>query len=71
LNQLITPVYLGCYQAQTYFQGMYIELTGKLQEDLRRIHAIYHNPKQYHRTISLDRVDQTINLIRNLPKIIL
>jgi len=70
LNQRITPVYLGCYQIQEYFPDMYVELTGNLKEDLRRIESMYKNPNQYIRPISLDRVDQTINLIRNLPKLI-
>ena len=70
LNQQVTPVYLGCYQIQHYFPDMYVELTGAIKEDLRRIESIYQKPKSYIRPISLDRVDQTINLLRNMPAIL-
>lgn len=70
LNQQVIPVYLGCYKIHHYFPGMYVELTGNVKEDLRRIGAIYQNPKAHIRPISLERVDRTINLLRNIPTIL-
>jgi hypothetical protein len=67
LNRRITPIYLGCYQIQNYFPEMYIELTGNIREDMYKLENIYKNPEKYIRTISLEKVDQSINLIRNLP----
>jgi hypothetical protein len=67
LNHKITPLYLGCYHIHQYFPEMYIELTGNVREDIQMIENIYKNPENYIRTISLEKVDNTINLIRNLP----
>jgi hypothetical protein len=67
LNRMITPLYLGCYHIHQYFPEMYIELTGNVREDMILIEDIYKNPEKYIRTISFEKVDNTINLIRNLP----
>lgn len=67
LNQKITPLYLGCYHISNYLPEMYIELTGNVREDIIMIENIYKNPEKYTRSISLEKVDKTINLIRNLP----
>jgi hypothetical protein len=67
LNCMITPLYLGCYHIHQYFPEMYVELTGNVREDIMMIQNIHKNPEKYIRTISLEKVDNTINLIRNLP----
>jgi len=67
LNHMITPLYLGCYHIHQYFPEMYLELTGNVREDMIMIQNIHQNPEKYIRTISLEKVDNTINLIRNLP----
>jgi len=67
LNHNVTPLYLGCYHVHQYFPEMYLELTGSVREDMAMIENIYRNPEKYIRAISLEKVDKTINLIRNLP----
>ena len=67
LNRNITPLYLGCYHIHQYFPEMYLELSGNISEDMQMIENIYKTPDQYRRKISLEKVDNTINLIRNLP----
>jgi hypothetical protein len=67
LNRNVTPLYLGCYHIHQYFPGMYVELTGNVREDMLLIENIYKNSKKYIREISLEKVDNTINLIRKLP----
>lgn len=67
LNRNITPLYLGCYHIQNYFPEMFIQLTGNVREDMLLIENIYKTPEKYIRNINLEKVDSTINLIRNLP----
>lgn len=67
LNRNITPLYLGCYHIQNYFPEMFIQLTGNVREDMLLIENIYKTPEKYVQNITLEKVDKTINLIRNLP----
>lgn len=67
LNRNVTPLYLGCYNIHHYFPEMYLELTGNVREDMLLLQNIYKTPDKYRRKISLEKVDNTINLIRNLP----
>ena len=67
LNRKVTPVYLGCYNIDHYFPEMCIKLTGNIQEDMNLLVDIFQHSTKYFRENSLDKIDQSINLIRNLP----
>ena len=67
LNRKITPLYLGCFHIHHYFPEMYVALTGNVIDDMKLIENIYKSPETYIKQIALEKVDNTINLIRNLP----
>ena len=67
LNLNVTPLYLGCRHIEDYFPEMYLSLSGNIRDDMLMIENIYKNPSNYIKTINLEQVDKSINLIRNLP----
>jgi len=70
LLQKVTPIYLGCYEINSYFPEMYLSLSGDISKDMILLQNIYKNPEKYIRTIDLKKVDDKVNLIANLPHLL-
>ena len=66
----ITPIYLGCKNIASYFPNMYLTLSGDVQKDIELFHDIFYNPAKYIINIPTEKVNQTVDLILNLPKLL-
>ena len=66
----ITPIYLGCKNITSYFPNMYWALSGDVQKDMELFHDIFYNPAKYIIDIPTEKVNKTVDLILNLPKLL-
>jgi hypothetical protein len=66
----ITPIYLGCKNIASYFPNMYWALSGDIQKDIELLHDIFYNPAKYIINVPTIKVNQTVDLILNLPKLL-
>ena len=66
----ITPIYSGCINIASYFPNMYWSLSGDVQKDIQLLHDIFQNPAKYIINIPIEKVNEEMNLILNLPKLI-
>ena len=66
----ITPIYLGCKNIAAYFPNMYWALTGDVQKDIELFNDMFYNPAKYIINIPTEKVNQTVDLILNLPKLL-
>ena len=66
----ITPIYLGCKNIASYFPNMYWTLSGDVQKDIELFHDIFYNPAKYIIDIPTEKVNEKVDLILNLPKLL-
>jgi hypothetical protein len=57
------PIYLGC--KYNPFQET-IHLTGDLEKDIRLLATICKNPSQFNRPVDSDKVEEHVNLLKNM-----
>jgi len=65
----ITPIYYGCKNIGSYFPDMYLSLSGDVDQDIQLLHDIFKNPEKYILNIDVKKVNNTVDLITNLPKL--
>ena len=65
----VTPLYLGAKNIHNYFPNQYIKLSGNLDEDLKIIIDVSHNPSNYIKIINRQDMFNKMNLIPHLLKI--
>lgn len=66
----ITPIYSGCRNIASYFPNMYWSLSGDLQKDIQLLHDIFNDPAKYILNIPVEKVNEKVDLILNLPKLL-
>jgi hypothetical protein len=64
-----TPIYLGCYNIESYFPECYIHLTGYLEKDMELIRDIVAYPEKYRTINNVEQIFEKINLLKNLDTI--
>lgn len=73
LNPLLcetTPVYLGSPNIEDYFPNNVIELTGKLEEDMKLLLDICNYPQKYKKKIDVNKIKKTVSLLSNIDKLL-
>jgi len=65
----ITPIYIGCYNIDTYFPSSVIKLSGSIDKDMELIKDIIYFPEKYKKDINIEMVKNKTNLLKNLDKI--
>jgi hypothetical protein len=69
INPLLSgsiPVYLGCRNISTFFGDTPILLEGKVEDDIKLICDIVEQPGKYMRDIDVEKVEERVNLIKNI-----
>jgi hypothetical protein len=61
-----TPIYLGARECESLFPNMVIYLSGNVTNDMAIIQNIFDDPTRYAKTIDIDLVKSTTNLLKNL-----
>jgi hypothetical protein len=61
-----TPIYWGANAIDKYFPGNIIVLFGKIEEDIQLLANICSYPANYKRAISVEKVKEKINLLKNV-----
>lgn len=66
-----TPVYLGCKNIDNYFNGQLVNLTGDIEIDINLLQLIYLMPNEYNKTNDIEKVDNTVNILKNMKSLFL
>jgi hypothetical protein len=65
----ITPIYSGCKNIASYFPNMYLTLSGDINKDIQLLHEIFKHPEKYILNIDVEKVNEKVDLILNLPNL--
>ena len=64
-----TPLYYGAKNADQYFEGTYIRLTGDIARDYKLIDTVCRNPDEWRQTINRWTVLKNMNLFEHLQSL--
>ena len=60
-----TPVYWGCKNINNYFENV-IFLSGNAESDIKLLETIVLNPEKYKQPIDVSKIENKVNLIKNI-----
>jgi hypothetical protein len=72
INPLLSgsiPVYLGCRNISKFFGDTPIVMSGNLEDDMQLIIDIVEHPDKYMRDIDVEKVEERVNLIKNIDEL--
>ena len=62
------PIYLGCYNIDTYFPKTVVHLSGMLEQDMQLLQDICASPAKYISPVDVEQVKKTISFTALVKK---
>ena len=64
------PIYLGCHNIESFLpENSIIKLKNDVNKDMILLNDIIYNPEKYDRTIDVEKIENSMNLFKNIDKI--